>query len=64
MSRNVQVDQLAQTINDQMKKLNLGDSPNDINQQNAINGALTSAGLPANKLNGLIAMAKDHLLCT
>jgi len=63
MSGNVQVDQLAKTINDQMKKLNLGDSPNDINQQDAINSALTSAGLPVNKLNGLIAMAKDHLLC-
>jgi hypothetical protein len=35
----------------------------DIQQQDAINNALISAGLPQNKLNGLISMAQDHLLC-
>ena len=58
------MDQLGKNINDNLKKVNLGDSsPNDIKQQDIINGALMNAGLPENKLNGLISMAKDHLLC-
>lgn len=58
------MDQLGKNINDNLKKVNLGDSsPNDIKQQDVINGALMNAGLPENKLNGLISMAKDHLLC-
>jgi hypothetical protein len=38
-------------------------TPAELKQQEAINAALAKAGLPQNKLNGLIEMAKDRLLC-
>lgn len=38
-------------------------SSNDIKIQQIVDKALNQAGLPQNKLNGLIAMAKDHLMC-
>jgi len=63
MSDKVQQDLLTKTINSSMQKLDLGNSPNDIKQQEALTNALIGAGLPENKLNGLISMAKDHLLC-
>lgn len=63
MSQNVQQDLINKNVNSNLKNVNLGDSTNDIKQQAAINNALISAGLPQNKLNGLIAMANDSLLC-
>lgn len=38
-------------------------TPAELKQQEAINAALIKAGLPQNKLNGLIEMAKDRLMC-
>ena len=38
-------------------------SSGDLQQQNLINNALISAGLPQNKINDLVAMARDKLTC-
>ena len=38
-------------------------SSNDIKIQQIVDKAINQAGLPQIKLNGLIAMAKDHLMC-
>ena len=38
-------------------------STSDVQQQNMLNAALVSAGLPQNQLNALIATARDRLVC-
>ena len=38
-------------------------STSDVQQQNMLNAALVSAGLPQNKLNALIQTARDRLVC-
>jgi hypothetical protein len=65
MSQNVQQDMLNKIINSNLKNItnNTNASTNDIKQQNAIDNALVKSGLPQNKLNALITMAQDHLLC-
>ena len=37
--------------------------PNDLKYQDMINKAMITAGLPQNKLNSLIALAKDKITC-
>ena len=63
MSQNVQQDLINKNVNSNLKNNDLGNSSNDIKQQDAINDALVKSGLPQNKLNGLISMVQDHLLC-
>ena len=65
MSQNVQQDPLNRSINLSLKNMSMPTdvSTSDLKQQEAINKALIDAGLPQNKLNALISMTKDHLLC-
>jgi hypothetical protein len=39
------------------------DDPNDLKYQNIMNQAMVTTGLPQNKLNALIAVAKDKITC-
>lgn len=66
---NITQDIINQKVNNNLKNNakinddNLTSTLEDIQQQDAINNALINSGLPQNKLNGLISMAQDHLLC-
>ena len=46
-----------------MSQPDLDSSPYDLKIQQMIDSTLNKAGLPQNKLNGLIAMAQDSLMC-
>lgn len=63
MSKNVKQDLINMNVNSNLSNVDTNNSSDDIKQQAAINNALINAGLPQNKLNGLISMAKDRLLC-
>jgi hypothetical protein len=66
MSENVQQDIMNKLINMNLKNIPVTSatgSVNDVQHQNAINDALVKSGLPENKINGLISMVKDRLLC-
>ncbi len=58
-----QQDLINNNVNSNLNNNDLSNSSNELKQQAAINNALINAGLPQNKINGLIAMAKDNLLC-
>ena len=53
------------TINAEVNKRlkNSLSSTSDLQQQAAINQALTDAGLPQNKINSLVELAKERLMC-
>jgi hypothetical protein len=58
-------DTISNNINNLMKGTNTNtNAPSgDLNQQDMINKALISAGLPENKLNELILQMRDQLMC-
>jgi hypothetical protein len=58
-------DTISHSINSLMQNIGNGNgaSSGDLQQQDLINKALISAGLPQNKLNDLIAQTKDKLMC-
>lgn len=58
-------DTISNNINNLLKNsgINSTTSSGDLLQQDLIDKALVSAGLPQNKINDLITMAKDKLMC-
>jgi len=62
-------DTISNNINNLIKQNNVGAGENNslpganLNHQELIDKALVNAGLPQNKLNSLISMAKDKLMC-
>lgn len=58
-------DTISNNINNLLKNsgTSSGASSGDLQQQDLINKALISAGLPNNKINDLVAMARDKLTC-
>ena len=63
MSQYVQQDSMNKNINTNITNNNVSNSSDNLKEQAAINSALINAGLPQNKINAFIEMAKDHLLC-
>ena len=61
MSQKCSQDTINAEVNKRLK--NSLSSTSDIQQQAAINQALTDAGLPQNKINSLIELAKERLMC-
>lgn len=59
-------DTISHSINSLMQNAGAGTATatsGDLQQQDLINKALVSAGLPQNKLNAILAQTKDKLLC-
>jgi len=54
-------DKINAEVNKRLK--NSLSSTSDLQQQTAINQALTDAGLPQNKINSLVELAKERLMC-
>ena len=61
MSQKCSQDTINAEVNKRLK--NSLSSTSDLQQQAAINQALTDAGLPQNKINSLIELAKERLMC-
>ena len=61
MSQNCSQDTINAEVNKRLK--NSLSSTSDLQQQTAINQALADAGLPQNKINSLIELAKERLMC-
>jgi hypothetical protein len=61
MSQKCSQDTINAEVNKRLK--NSLSSTSDIQQQMAINQALTDAGLPQNKINSLVELAKERLMC-
>jgi len=57
-------DSISNNINNLLKNSGAQSATSgDLQQQNLINSTLISAGLPQNKINDLIAVARDKLMC-